>query len=157
MPMDTKLHDAVDAITKKAGWPRTDAGSDGAYHFSLEGGLDFSLSTPDGRTAFFLAKLCRVPDLGSPEAEAELERVAKLSAGALKKRRSVLSVSDQNFFELSRSFSLTECSERDILSHAKDFLNDLSWWKKQLDGERQAARNSGAPRFGFDMSNWFLR
>ena len=154
--MNTLLQNAADAITQKAGWPPVQADSDGRYRFSLEGGLDFEMFTPDGKTGFFVSELAAVPALSSAQAADKLERIAALSAGVLKKRLSVLSISDSDKFELSRSFSLSESSELEILTHAKEFLNDLAWWKKQMGNEKTSAGTApaGGP-FSFTMGSWF--
>ena len=154
--MNALLQKAADAITRKAGWPPVQADGDGRCRFSLDGGLDFEMFTPDGRIGFFVSELGAAPDLSSAKAAEKLERIAALSAGVLKKRLSVLSISDSDKFELSRSFPLSESSEQDVLTHAKEFLNDLAWWKKQMDSEKATAVGSsaGSP-FSFNMGSWF--
>ncbi len=153
--MESLLQKAADMITAKAGWPTVSADNDGRCRFSLDGGLDFELFSPDGRTGIFLSEISAAPDISSPRAAEEMERIAALSAGVLKKRLSVLSISESNAFELSRSFPLAQSSEQEIIDHAKDFLNDLAWWKRQLAGDKpQTAPASDSP-FSFFMGSWF--
>ena len=153
--MSMTLQQAADAIAAKAGWKPVSPDAEGQFRFSLEGGLDFTLFSPDGKTAILLAEAAKAPDITQPNAEEELERIAALSAGVLKSRESVLGLSKDNVFELSRTFSLTECSDEEILSAARDFLNDLAWWKRQLEGKKDSGP-SPAPfsPFSLPMNHW---
>ncbi len=156
--MNALLKNTAETIADAAGWKKPEADADGSFPFFLEGDLDFKLLTPDGKTGIFLARLADAPDAGSPQEGAELERIASLAAGVLKNRGSVLSISDQNVLELHRSFPLNDCRGQQLLSTARDFLNDLAWWKKQLQRRGQAPRIYGPdPAFNFSFNNWFPR
>lgn len=153
--MSMTIQQAADAIASKAGWKPVSPDAEGQFRFSLEGGLDFSLFSPDGKTAILLAAAAKAPDIAQPGTEEELERVAALSAGALKSRESALGLSESNVFELSRTFSLTECGEQEMFSAARDFLNDLAWWKRQLEGKKDSGASPASfSPFIFPMNHW---
>ncbi|MBP3729943.1 MAG: type III secretion system chaperone, partial [Mailhella sp.] len=136
--MNAFLEHTAQAIANAAGWKKPQPDSEGNFSFSLEGDLDFTLLSPDGKTGVFLARLAEAPDATSPQGSAELERIAALAAGVLRSRTSVVSISEQNILELHHSFPLQKASENDVLAHARDFINDFSWWKKQLQSNGQS-------------------
>ena len=51
--MSAQLQHLADIITKAAGWKNAAPDAEGVFRFSLEGGLDFSLLTPENWTAVF--------------------------------------------------------------------------------------------------------
>ena len=153
--MDALLEKAAQSIAEAAGWKKPHAAADGSFSFSLEGNLDFTMLSPDGKTGILLAQLGEAPEVQSPQEGADLERIASLAAGVLRSRNSVLSISDQNILELHRSFSLRESQGPQMLGIARDFLNDFAWWKKQLEKRGQPSRFSGTGMvFDFPI-NWF--
>ena len=150
--MASSLQQTADIITRAAGWKPALPDADGIFRFSLEGGLDFELFSPESSTGILLAVLGTSPDPNDPQSEATLQRLAALSAGCLKKRRSVFSIGERGL-EVYRTFRLSTVSENILVSDVKDFLNDLAWWKRQISG---SARQAGAPSspFSFSFGNW---
>ncbi len=128
--MSLSLRNIADIITSAAGWKKAEPEADGSFRFSLEGGLEFTLSTPDGQTMFLAAEVGSLRGDDTPEAMNKIRRMASLAVGAMKKRPSVLSLKDGSF-ELYREFSAARTGGQDIQSIASGFLNDASWWKRQ--------------------------
>jgi hypothetical protein len=150
--MPSKLQQIADIITNAAGWKRAEPDSEGVFRFSLEGGLDFSLLTPENRTAVLLADLGPAPESGSMEGNDRLKRLAALAAGTLKKRRSSFAIAGQRL-ELSRTFPMQAASELEISPLVRDFLNDLAWWKAQISGSSNTSSNTSSSPFS--MGGWF--
>ncbi|MBR5882570.1 MAG: type III secretion system chaperone [Mailhella sp.] len=150
--MPSKLQQIADIITNAAGWKRAEPDSEGVFRFSLEGGLDFSLLSPDNRTAVLLADLGPAPEAGTMNGNDKLKRLAALAAGTLKKRRSSFAIAGQRL-ELSRTFSMQAASELEISPLVRDFLNDLAWWKAQISGSSNTSSNTSSSPFS--MGGWF--
>ena len=127
------LQESVNALTAAAGWKKASPGADGVFRFRLEGDLDMEFFSPDGRTGILRADLGPLPDA---EQDAD-ERT----------RRTVLSV-DEGRFSLHLVVPLAE-GVASMPGYAKDFLNDLAWWKRQVQG-------GGASAFSFfsGMQAW---
>ncbi len=142
------LQQTADILTRVAGWTSATPDEEGIFHFSLEGGLDFSLFSPENRTGILFSSLG-----GTPESDEELRRLAALAAGCLKKRRSVFSMGEHGL-ELYRAFSLAEVSENFLIPEVRDFLNDLAWWKKQISGSGASTPRNVSP-FSLPFGNWF--
>ena len=151
--MALSLQQTADIITRAAGWKPALPDTDGIFRFSLEGGLDFELFSPESSTGIVLAVLDTAPDQNDPQSEALLQRLAALSAGCLKKRRSVFSLGEHGF-ELYRTFRLSTISENVLVSEVRDFLNDLAWWKRQISGSGPAAGAQSSSPFSFSFGNW---
>ena len=135
------LQESVDALTAAAGWKKASPGADGVFRFRLEGDLDMEFFSPDGRTGILRA------DLGPlPAAEQDADDLLRMVA-ASRSRRTVLSV-DEGRFSLPLVVPLAE-SVASMPGYAKDFLNDLAWWKRQVQGV-------GASAFSFfsGMQAW---
>ena len=150
--MFSQLQQIADIITNTAGWKRAEPDSEGVFRFSLEGGLDFSLLSPENRTAVLLADLGAAPESGTMEGGDRLKRLAALAAGSLKKRRSSFAIAGQRL-ELSRTFSMQTASELEISPLVRDFLNDLAWWKAQISGSSNTSSNTSSSPFS--MGGWF--
>lgn len=152
--MTSPLQRSADIITRAAGWKEALPDDDGVFHFSLEGGLDFELFSPENRTGILFAVLGNAPEQDA-RADDTLLRLASLSAGSLKKRRSTFSLGEKGL-ELYRTFTLAEASEQSLPRTVRDFLNDLAWWKQQLSGT-EGNRSSGPQNspFSFSFGNWF--
>lgn len=153
--MSSQLQHIADIITNAASWNQAQPDAEGMFRFSLEGGLDFSLLSPDGRNAVLLADLGPAPDGSTAQSGEELHRIASLAAASLKKRRSTLALAE-NRLELQRSFPTTLATTQEICPEVRDFLNDLAWWKKQLDsgGANSSSTASSSP-FSFSLGGWF--
>ena len=150
--MNALLAQAAETLTKAAGWNPARADEKDVFHFSLENDLDFSLLSPDGRAGILLAALGPAPDAETPQGSAELERLATLAAGCLKKRSSVLSIADDNALELYRKVDLQAPST--LPDQVKDFLNDLAWWKRQIQNHGAPSAGASSP-FSFSFNSWF--
>lgn len=144
--MSTRLQHLAETMTAAAGWQSPVPGDDGSYRFSLEGGLDFALLTPENRTGIFLADLGDAPEKGSLAGDEETKRLASVAAASLKKRRSSFAVAGPQL-ELSRTFSLQGISDRELIEIARDFINDLAWWKAQVAnaGGKTSSNTSNSP------------
>ncbi|HJD96233.1 hypothetical protein [Mailhella massiliensis] len=146
--MASPLQQTADIITRAAGWEHATPDEEGCFHFSLEGGLDFSLFSPENRTGILLSSLGK-----APESDEEVRRLAALAAGCLKKRRSVFSIGEHGL-ELHRAFPLSSASESFLIPEVRDFLNDLAWWKRQISGGGASMNKSSSP-FSLPFGNWF--
>lgn len=151
--MSSQLQQLADIITRAAGWKNAVPDEHGIFRFSLEGDLDFSLLTPENRTAVLLADLGIAPERGSAPEEETLLRLASLAASSLKKRRSSLSLANGRI-ELHRALPITLNDEYELRTEVRDFLNDLAWWKKQISGSstQSSSKASSSP---FSLGSWF--
>ena len=126
------LQESVDALTAAAGWKKASPGADGVFRFRLEGILRADLGP-----------------LPAAEQDADdlLRKCASRMVAASRSRRTVLSV-DEGRFSLHLVVPLAE-SVASMPGYAKDFLNDLAWWKRQVQG-------GGASAFSFfsGMQAW---
>lgn len=125
------LQESVDAVTAAAGWKKASPDAGGVFRFHLEGDLDMELFSPDGRTGILRADLGPLPAL-EQDADELLRKCASRMVAASRTRRTVLSVEEGRL-----SLHLVVPLAEEALSmprHAKDFLNDLAWWKGQVQG-----------------------
>ena len=145
--MPSSLQQIADTITQAAGWKQAAADERGVFHFALDGDLDFDLLSPDGRTAFLCADLGAAPLPDTPQGADELRRLSGLAAGALKKRRTIFSISGSDL-QVHRSFAIATVSDEQIRLECRDFINDLAWWKKQITGKSSIQSPSSPFNFG---------
>ena len=140
------LQESVDALTAAAGWKKASPGADGVFRFRLEGDLDMEIFSPDGRPGILRADLGPLP-AAEQDADDLLRKCASRMVAASRSRRTVLSV-DEGRFSLHLVVPLAE-SIASMPGYAKDFLNDLAWWKRQVQG-------GGASAFSFfsGMQAW---
>ena len=153
--MSAQLQRIADAITRNAGWKAASPDEEGILRFSLDGGLDFCLLSPEGRTAILLADLGPAPVQGM--GDDELSRLASVAAAALKKRRSVFAVAEGRL-ELHRAFAMNGLSDAEACTHTRDVLNDSAWWKRQVErsgASGGSAPSSGSSPFSFNLGGWF--
>ena len=138
--------EAVDAVTGAAVWKKAAPGADGVFRVHLEGDWDMGFCSPDGRTGILRADLGPLPD-AEQDADELLRKCASRVAAAARTRRTVLSV-DNGRFSLHLVVPLAEGAAL-MPVYAKDFLNDLAWWKRQVQG-------GGASAFSFfsGMQAW---
>ena len=129
------LKQAVNTITSAAGWEPASPDSDGVYHFLVDDDLEMDFFSPDGRSGIFKSTLARVPP-DDPSATDLLKVCAQRAVAVCKKRKSVLAIQDDQL-ALHYVVKLQGASSEDLsrlaTQGAKDFLNDLAWWKAQLD------------------------
>lgn len=156
------LSNIVAALASHAGWkdPRQD--EDGAYRFRLENGLDFAVFSPDDRVVVLRADITALP-AAAMEREEMLRDAAKRQAGVCRTRASVAAVepAGQSLLKsdsapgdrliLYRMADLAAGQENFDLV-ARDFLNDLAWWKASFGGVR-SERRTDQPFFS--MSGMF--
>lgn len=156
------LSNIVAALASHAGWkdPRQD--EDGAYRFRLENGLDFAVFSPDDRVVVLRADITALP-AAAMEREEMLRDAAKRQAGVCRTRASVAAVeyAGQSLLKLDaasgdrlvlyRMAELAAGQETFELA-ARDFLNDLAWWKASFGGVR-SERRTDQPFFS--MSGMF--
>ena len=144
----------ADIITRAAGWKQAIPDDDGVFRFSLEGGLNFELFSPENSTGILLAVLESVPRQNDEQAEDVIRRMAALAAGCMKKRRSVFSIGERGF-ELYRTFRIADVSENTLTAEVRDFLNDLAWWKKQFSHSASAPSQQRTSPFSFSFGDFF--
>lgn len=140
------LQESVDAVTAAAGWKKASPDAGGVFRFHLEGDLDMELFSPDGRTGILRADLGPLP-ASEQDADALLRKCASRMVAASRTRRTVLSV-DGDRLSLHLVVPLAE-NVIFMPQHAKDFLNDLAWWKGQV-------QDGGSSAFSFfsGMQAW---
>lgn len=150
------LQESVDALTAAAGWKKASPGADGVFRFRLEGDLDMEFFSPDGRTGILRADLGPLP-AAEQDADDLLRKCASRMVAASRSRRTVLSV-DEGRFSLHLVVPLAE-SVASMPGYAKDFLNDLAWWKRQVQGVGASAFSSSPVCkpgiWGADALSWW--
>ncbi len=144
------LQESADAITSAAGWKKASPDAVGVFRFRLEGELDMNLFSPDGRTGILHADLGPLPD-GERDADELLRKCASRAVAAARTRRTVFSV-EEGRLSLHLLIPLDAAAVESMPRHAKDFLNDLAWWKKQVQG---GAAASFSP-FSFSGVQWSM-
>jgi hypothetical protein len=125
------LLETVRAVCGAAGWSIPPADAEGRYFFSLEGGLDFSLSSPDGDRLLAHAVLA-VPteDRGLPDDLAAF--VLSATAGRFARMRAVPALDPRTgALVLYRFTDLKEKDRVALKKFVEAFLNDLAFWKAQ--------------------------
>lgn len=128
------LQQAANYITSAAGWAPANSDSNGVYHFLLDDDLEMDFFSPDGRSGIFQSILAKVPK-DDPQATELLKTCAQRAVAVCKKRKSVLAIqSDQLCLHQIIKFQGASPEElaRLATQGAKDFLNDLAWWKAEL-------------------------
>jgi hypothetical protein len=125
------LHGAVEAICARAGWKEPRADGEGVYAFDLEGGLAFSLSSPDGERLLARAALL-APGAGQEIAGETLAMVMRLTAARFAKLRAVVALNPETGgLELYAFTGLRGGDAGGRETFMEDFLNELSFWKAQ--------------------------
>jgi hypothetical protein len=125
------LQATVRTICDAAGWkvPAADAG--GRYSFSLEDGLDFSLSSPDGDRLFACAVLL-TPETGREFPSEVIARVLGATAARFAGLRAVPALDPQTGALVLYCFTALKRQTGYLLGHfMENFLNDLAFWKAQ--------------------------
>lgn len=130
------LQKAANAISKAAGWRATVLDADGVARFILKDGLGMELFSLDGRTAVFRSEIRPLPK-DEPAGAELLQKAAQLAVGAMKNRGSIVSLAEQRLL-LHVSLNLDSPADN-FAETAKQFLNDLAWWRAQLVDARASA------------------
>lgn len=151
--MTSPLQRSADIITQAAGWKNASPDSDGTFRFSLEGGLDFEMFSPENKTGILFAVIKEIQEGGVPLTDDELQRLGALAAGSLKKRCSICSLGKQGI-ELYKTFPLQETSEQTLITEVQSFLNDLAWWKQQWARQGTSASGTKSSPFSFSFDGW---
>lgn len=133
------LQKAADSIAAAAGWsPRTTA-PDKAVVFRLENGLRLELLCPDGKTLILRGLIRVLPDASDgndTEINGLIEKTLVLNAALSRKSRAIPALHERRL-ELHRIILAGETApdEPNMPEEARTFLNDLSWWRKQISPE----------------------
>lgn len=158
------LDNAVADLASRAGWKPPHRDSDGGYRFRLEKDLDFVVFSPDSRICVMRAELAELPPPG-PARDDLLDAVARRQAGVCRTRASVAALEKAGQSLLK---SVTS-GDRLIVYHtvelaagqqafdaaARDFLNDLVWWKTACGGNRAEAAEVPETRSPFTIPGFF--
>ncbi|GAB1409641.1 CesT family type III secretion system chaperone [Desulfovibrionales bacterium] len=148
---------AANAITNAAGWTTASPDEHGVFHFHLEEGLDMDFFCPDGRMGILRSTLEPLPD-ADQEAEHLIRRYAQHAVAVCKKRKSILSL-ESGHVQLHRTFRLDTLTKEEISltvpRMARDFLNDLAWWRTAL-GRHQHHKSSSPFSLSEVALNWSL-
>ena len=133
------LQTAADKIAAVAGWAPRTPGPDNVVTYRLENGLRLELLCPDGETLILRALIRILPEAtgsNDTEAGALIEKTLRLQAALCRKSRAIPALNGSRL-ELHRLVLAgeTAADELDIADETRSFLNDLSWWRKQLAPE----------------------
>ena len=132
------LQKVADSIAVAAGWSPRKPDLDNVVVFRLENGLRLELLCPDGKTIILRGLIRVLPD--SPNANDEIdtliEQILVLNAALCRKSRAIPALHERRL-ELHRIILAGETApdEPDMPEEARTFLNDLSWWRKQITHE----------------------
>lgn len=146
------LNTLVLELASRAGWKNPSQDEDGAYRFSLENDLDFAIFSPDDRNAILRAELMPVPAPG-PDRDDLMRDVARRQAAVCRSRASIASMEGAGQSLLKGTSASGDAlvlynmvalagGQAALAAAAKNFLNDLAWWKASFDDGR--AQNSRA-------------
>ncbi|MCL1889961.1 MAG: CesT family type III secretion system chaperone [Desulfovibrionaceae bacterium] len=103
----------------------------GVYSFDLEGGLSFSLSSPDGERLLARSTLL-APGAGLEIAGETLATAMRITAARFAKLKAVTALNPETRgLELYAFTSLRDGDAGARETFMEDFLNELSFWKAQ--------------------------
>lgn len=130
------LQRAADSIAAAAGWTPKTPDLDNVVVFRLENGLRLELLCPDGKTLIMRGLVRMLPEASAAsehEIHALIEQVLLLNAALCRKSRAIPALHERRL-ELHRIILAGESApdEPDMPAEARTFLNDLTWWRKQL-------------------------
>jgi hypothetical protein len=125
----TMLQEAVRALCLAAGWdePGDDAG--GEYAFHLEGGLDFTLSSPDG-ARLLVSSVLLAPAAGREISQKAIEDVLTIAAGRFSRLRAIPALEPERDEIVLYDFMPLKNQDR-TQDFVERFLNELAFWKAQ--------------------------
>jgi hypothetical protein len=125
------LHNAVRSICARAGWKERPPDEKGNYPFALEGGIFFTLSSPDGDRLLACSPLL-VPEAGQEIAGETLAAVMRITAARFSRLNAVTSLDPESGrLELYAATSLRGGDAGVLEIFMEGFLNELSFWKAQ--------------------------
>lgn len=145
------LQKAADSIVAAAGWSPRTPDHDNVVVFRLENGLRLELLCPDGKTLILRGLIRLLPDgpnANDSETNALVEQILLLNSALCRKSRSIPALNERRL-ELHRIIRAGETApdEPDMPTEARAFLNDLSWWRKQLSHEESPQPFPGSGYF----------
>lgn len=143
------LQKAADSIAAAAGWSPRTPDPDNVVVFRLENGLRLELLCPDGKTVIMRGLIRMLPDSHSDsDSDALIEQVLMLNAALCRKSLAMPALHERRL-ELHRIIRAGETApdEPDMPEEARTFLNDLSWWRKQVTHEDSPTAFSGSAFF----------
>lgn len=123
------LQDIANIISQQAGWKDATPNQDNIITFDLQDGLTLNIHSPDGKTNILFSMIRQLPS-DSFHANEIIEKTSKYAVGTCKTRKSTISIHN-NYIMLHQDITSMEHAY-EINAVAKDFLNDVTWWKKQL-------------------------
>jgi hypothetical protein len=125
------LQSAIQSVCSRAGWKEPPADGNGFYAFHLEGGLSFTLSSPDGERLLARSTLL-APEAGGDIAGETLAAIMRITAARFARLKAVTALNPETGeLELYAFTGLrgNEAGARETF--VEDFLNELSFWKAQ--------------------------
>ncbi|WP_297218901.1 hypothetical protein [uncultured Desulfovibrio sp.] len=148
------LDDRASALAAMAHWKTPRPEKDGSYRFALENDLSVTLLSPDGRRCVLRAELLSLPPAG-PDREELLRSVLRQQAGICAVRASVVALERPGDSLLTsgtsgdclilQSLLELDVPQRQFDEAVRDFLNDLSWWKRVLHATPGKATGGESP------------
>ncbi|HIU18192.1 MAG TPA: type III secretion system chaperone [Candidatus Avidesulfovibrio excrementigallinarum] len=154
------LDDKVAALAEVAGWKHPRREEDGAYRFHLENDLNVAFFSPDERRCIMRAVIASVPE-DEAQRDALLRSTAARQAGICQTRASIVALEKPGQSLLGESAAGEQlilyrmldldAAQQVFVDTARDFLNDLAWWKASFG---EGTGRSG-PDFAFSMQNGF--
>lgn len=143
------LQKAADSIAAAAGWSPRTPDPDNIVVFRLENGLRLELLCPDGKTLILRGLIRVLPDASNDnEISAIVEQVLMLNAALCRKSLAIPALNDRRL-ELHRTILAGETApdEPDMPAEARAFLNDLTWWRKQITRDEPQQSFPGSDSF----------
>lgn len=130
------INTVTEIIRSHAKWQKPVQKEPNFYSFLLENNAELSLFSPNGQDCIFTVTLSSVPE--NNQKDIFLQNIARKNAGMYKKRKSILSVTD-NKLTLHRLLKQHELSAENIIQTAKEILNDADIWHTVLSENKQQA------------------
>ncbi|MDR2051355.1 MAG: CesT family type III secretion system chaperone [Deltaproteobacteria bacterium] len=125
------LQESVRAVCEAAGWRVPPADEEGRYAFSLENGLNFTLSSPDGSRLLAYAVLL-APAKGREIGAELVASVLSATTGRFSRLRAVPTLEPLTGALAIYAFTdLRGVDAERAESFVEGFLNDLAFWKAQ--------------------------
>ena len=122
------LQEVADSICKATGWKNQIKKDSHTILFELENGLNVNIYSPDGRTLILHSIIAKLP-FDEYEAKKLMDKFANHAVSACKAKETIVSFhADQ----IMLHHDITHKNgDFEINKGAKDFLNDLAWWKQK--------------------------
>ena len=127
--MSSYLDKAAATVATAAGWRQPEPDAQGRYCFTLRGGLNLAMFSPDGNAVILRAEVQALPGEEIPR-ENLLRAQAKLAVAEFKERKSILAL-EGDVLILHRVVFAKDTPLENMSAIVETFLNDLDWWKKQ--------------------------